>query len=71
MSYDPSKRGPADRGFISWQPPDISYVKAKAHILCPSATLEEIDNALGHCKAAVSPSEGRDRLMECLQRRLS
>ncbi len=71
MSDDSSKRGMADRGFVSWQAHEISYVKAKAHILCPNATVAEIDDAIGHCKAAISPGEGREKLMECLRRRLS
>lgn len=71
MRDDSNKPGLAARHLVSWQPHEISYVRAKAIILCPRATIAEIEDAIGHCKAIVAPIEGRDKMIACVQRRLN
>lgn len=71
MSDDSHKHGLSDRGPVSWQHHELSYVKAKAIILCPRATIAEIEDAIGHCKASVAPIEGREKMIACVQRRLA
>lgn len=70
MSDDPNKKGRQDRQTVSWQDHEIAYVQRTVSALAPSKSSADISAAIAFCKAAIQPSEGRDKLMACIKRQL-
>jgi hypothetical protein len=65
MADDPNNRG-TDRWFVSWQPHEIDYVLN--HF--PRHPRDRVRSAVEICKKLIQPSEGRQKLMECIRKRL-
>ena len=62
---DPTKKK-QDGHTVSWQPYEIDYVVDKISKAKPRYTREQIRTAVENCKRAIQPSEGRDKLMACV-----
>lgn len=66
---DPTKKK-QDAHTVSWQSYEIDYVVDKIAKEKPRYPREQIRAAVEICKRAIQPSEGRDKLMACVNARL-
>lgn len=66
---DPTKKR-QDAYTVSWQSHEIDYVVDKVYISKPQYTRDQIQATVEICKRAIQPSEGRDKLMACVNARL-
>ena len=69
MTDDPNRKR-EDGWFVSSQPHEYAYFKAAIRKECPEYGEQAIEEAIGHCRAKIAPSEGRTKLTECVRRRL-
>lgn len=67
---DPTKRA-QDAHTVSWQSYEIDYVVARVSEAKPGYTRDQVRAAVDACKRAIQPSEGREKLMACVNKRLS
>jgi len=69
MPDDPNKKH-IDSWFVSSQPHEYQFFKARITSYAPGKSEEEIANAILTCRKSLAPSEGRAKLTECVKRRL-
>lgn len=66
---DPTKKK-QDAYTVSWQPYEIDYVVNTVSTAKPKYSKDQIRAAVESCKRTIQPSEGRDKLMACVNARL-
>ena len=66
---DPTKKK-QDAHTVSWQSYEIDYVVDSVSKAKPQYTREQIRAAVENCKRAIQPSEGRTKLMACVNAKL-
>ena len=71
MSDDPNKRGRQDRQTVSSQPHEVGYAIGQLAKVNPSVPREQVAKAVFAARDAISPSEGRSKLMREAQRRIN
>ncbi len=69
MADDPNLKH-VDSWFVSSQPHEYYYFKSTMKGEFPSKTDDEVTQAILACRKAIAPSEGREKLKECVRRRL-
>jgi hypothetical protein len=67
---DPNKKK-EDGWFVSGQPHELQYFKDTIQKEFPRKTPADIAAAITYCRAAIRPSEGREKLKACVRKRLS
>jgi len=66
---DPTKKK-QDAHTVSWQPYEIDYVVDKVSKDKPRYSKEQIKAVVENCKRTIQPSEGREKLMACVNAKL-
>lgn len=69
MADDPNKKH-VDSWFVSSQPHEYDYFKSQIDKEFPLKTSDEVANAILACRKQLAPSEGREKLKECVRKRL-
>jgi hypothetical protein len=69
MSDDPNKKH-NDGWFVSSQPYELEYFKSTIKQEFPKKTDDEVAQAILSCRTAIAPSEGREKLKECVRKKL-
>ena len=69
MADDPNKKH-VDGWFVSNQQYEYEYFKTTIKKAFPSKSDDEVAQAIFSCRQSISPSEGRAKLIECVNRRL-
>ena len=67
MRGDPGKQF---KGGLSWQAQDVDYVQKQVKQEMPAKRVQQIQSALDQCKRYIQPSEGRDKLLDCVREKL-
>jgi hypothetical protein len=70
MSDDPNKRH-NDGWYVSSQPYEYDYFKKKIKEEFPAKSDDEVAAAILACRKQIAPSEGREKLSECVRKKLS
>lgn len=69
MADDPNKKH-VDAWFVSSQPHEYEYFKQSMQKEFPSKSDDVVANAILACRKSISPSEGREKLKQCVRARL-
>ena len=69
MADDPNKRQ-VDGWFVSSQPHEYEYFKDSIKKEFSRKSDDEIAQAILACRRSLSPSEGREKLKQCVRNRL-
>lgn len=69
MADDPNLKH-VDSWFVSDQPHEYRYFKSSMKAEFPAKADEEVTQAILACRKALAPSEGREKLKACVQKRL-
>jgi hypothetical protein len=69
MADDPTKKR-EDGWFVSKQSHEYNYFKGVIKKEFPGAGDEAIENAIATCRKEIQPSEGREKLTECVRKKL-
>ena len=69
MADDPNKRH-EDGWFVSSQPYEYQYFRSKIKEAFPHKSDDEINDAILSCRKAIAPSEGRQKLTDCVHKKL-
>ena len=69
MADDPNKRR-RDSFTVSWQAHEIEYVKGVLRREFPGKAAQQVQSAIDTCKRHIQPSEGREKLMNCIRQKL-
>ncbi len=69
MADDPNKKHD-DGHFVSSQPWEYEYFKKKVKEAFPHQSDEAIHDAILSCRKSIAPSEGREKLTECVHKKL-
>lgn len=69
MADDPNKKH-VDGWFVSSQPHEYDYFKTQLQNEFPLKSGDQVADAILECRKQIAPSEGRERLKECVRRRL-
>lgn len=70
MADDPNKRH-QDGWTVSFvQTYEYNYFRSEMQKEFPFKTESEIDSAMMECRREIAPSEGREKLKDCVRRRL-
>lgn len=69
MADDPNKRH-VDGWFVSSQPHEYEYFKQTMQKEFPSKSDAVVAEAILSCRKSLAPSEGRERLKQCVRQKL-
>lgn len=69
MADDPNKKH-VDGWFVSTQEHEYNYFKSQIQSEFPSKSSDEVARAILECRKQLAPSEGREKLKECVRKRL-
>lgn len=69
MADDPKKKH-EDGWFVSSQPYELAYFKKTIQGEFPNSSEADIDRAIAACRKEIQPSEGRQKLTECVRKKL-
>lgn len=69
MTDDPNKKH-VDSWFVSRQPYEYEYFKDTMKKEFPRKSDDEVAAAILACRKSLSPSEGREKLKQCVRNRL-
>lgn len=69
MADDPNKTH-VDGWFVSTQPHEYQYFKDSIKKKRPSKSDDAVNDAILSCRKQIAPSEGRDKLTECVLNKL-
>ena len=69
MADDPNKRH-HDAHFLSSQQHEYDYFKRKIKEEFPGKSDDEVADAIFKCRKEAAPSEARDKLKECVRKKL-
>lgn len=69
MADDPNLKH-VDSWFVSSQAHEYNYFKTQMQNEFPSKSSDDVANAILACRKQLAPSEGREKLKECVRRRL-
>lgn len=70
MSDDPKKRRIDSWFYSANQPHEVYYFKNQISAEFPSHSETQVVDAIDACCQQIAPSEGRERLKECVRKRL-
>jgi hypothetical protein len=69
MADDPNKKH-VDSWFVSSQPHEYEYFKKKIKEAFPHKSDDDVHDAILSCRKAIAPSEGRQKLTDCVHKKL-
>lgn len=69
MADDPNKKH-VDSWFVSSQPHEYEYFKQSMKKEFPSKSDDAIADAILSCRKSLAPSEGREKLKQCVRQKL-
>lgn len=69
MADDPNKKH-EDGWFVSSQPHELEYFRSTIEKSFPHKSDGEIAEAILTCRKAIAPSEGRQKLTDCVHKKL-
>ena len=69
MSDDPNKKH-VDSWFVSSQPWEYEHFKKGMKEEFPRKSDDAIHDAILSCRKSIAPSEGREKLKECVRKKL-
>lgn len=69
MADDPNKKH-EDGWFVSSQPHELAYFKKTIQTEFPNSSEGDVDRAIAACRKEIQPSEGRQKLTECVRKKL-
>jgi hypothetical protein len=69
MADDPKKKH-EDGWFVSSQPHEYAYFKKTIEDEFPNSSKDEVERAIAACRKEIQPSEGREKLTECVRDKL-
>lgn len=69
MADDPNKKH-VDSWFVSSQPYEYDYFKSQIEKEFPANSGDAVAEAILACRKQLQPSEGREKLKECVRKRL-
>jgi len=69
MADDPNKKH-VDGWFVSTQPHEYEYFKGSMKKEFPWKADDEVAAAILACRKALAPSEGREKLKQCVRNKL-
>lgn len=70
MSSNPNSMELFDGWFPTNNTHEFDYFKQSVQMVAPGHTEEQIVSAISICRKTLNPTEGRARLLECVQQRL-
>ena len=69
MADDPHKKH-EDGWFVSSQPHELEYFQKQMAEEFPNVSGQQVAAAIAACRKEIQPSEGRQKLIECVRRKL-
>jgi hypothetical protein len=69
MPNDPN-RTVSDGWFVSGEPHEYDFFKLSIRAIFPFKTQDQLAEAILACRQELAPSEGREKLKECVLKRL-